>query len=120
MESTDCKDAITGDALIARPLVADLDGTLIRSDLLVESTFKLLKRNILFVFLLPLWLLRERPDLKHDIVPVVDIDVEWRPDHEEFLYFLKAEYATGCQLVLATAFLRVVRRGYCAQSRHLP
>ncbi len=103
MESTDCKDAITGDALIARPLVADLDGTLIRSDLLVESTFKLLKRNILFVFLLPLWLLKGKAHLKHEIAARVDIDAEWLPYHEEFLDFLKAEYAAGRQLVLATA-----------------
>jgi len=51
----------------SRPLGVDLDGTLIRTDLLVESVFALLKCNLLFVFLLPLWLLKGRAHLKHEI-----------------------------------------------------
>jgi 4-hydroxybenzoate polyprenyltransferase/phosphoserine phosphatase len=103
MKSTDSKVAIAGDAPDSRPLVVDLDGTLIRSDLLVETTFALLKKNILFVFLLPLWLLRGKAHLKHEIAARVDIDAALLPHHEEFLNFLKAEHASGRQLVLATA-----------------
>ena len=38
-------------------LVVDLDGTLIRTDLLHESVFALLKRNVFYAFMLPIWLL---------------------------------------------------------------
>ncbi len=38
-------------------LCVDLDGTLLRSDLLYESLLTLLASNPLYVFLLPLWLL---------------------------------------------------------------
>ena len=38
------------------PLCVDLDGTLVRSDLLVESLVKLLRTRPLFVLQLPLWL----------------------------------------------------------------
>ena len=85
------------------PLCVDLDGTLIRTDLLVESGFALLKRNILFVFLLPLWLFRGKAHLKHEIARRVDIDVGLLPYHGEFLDYLKQEYATGRTLFLATA-----------------
>jgi hypothetical protein len=39
-------------------LVVDLDGTLIATDLLWESTFQLLKQNMLYIFLLPIWALK--------------------------------------------------------------
>jgi hypothetical protein len=43
-------------AALSRPLCVDLDGTLIRTDLAVEHLLQLLKRNPLYLFLLPLWL----------------------------------------------------------------
>lgn len=103
MVLTDSKQIIQADAPETRPLVVDLDGTLIRSDLLMESTFALLKQNILFVFLLPLWLLKGKARLKHEIAARVDIDAELLPYHEEFIDFLKAEHSAGRRLVLATA-----------------
>jgi 4-hydroxybenzoate polyprenyltransferase/phosphoserine phosphatase len=103
MESTDRKDASAEDAVHLRPLVVDLDGTLIRTDLLVESVFALLKRNVLFVFLLPLWLIKGKAHLKHEIAQRIDIDAGLLPYHEELLAHLKAEHAAGRRLVLATA-----------------
>lgn len=38
----------------SRPLCVDLDGTLVRTDLLAESIFALLKLNVLYLFLLPI------------------------------------------------------------------
>lgn len=87
----------------ARPLVVDLDGTLVRTDLLVESVFALLKRNILFVFLLPLWLLKGKAQLKHESATRVDIDADFLPYNTEFLEYLRGEYANGRRLILATA-----------------
>ncbi|MEM9315476.1 MAG: haloacid dehalogenase-like hydrolase, partial [Pseudomonadota bacterium] len=85
------------------PLVVDLDGTLIQSDLLVESVFALLKKNILYLFLLPLWLLRGKASLKREIAHRVAIDPALLPYQPEFLSFLQAEHASGRRLVLATA-----------------
>jgi len=86
-----------------RPLVVDLDGTLIRTDLLVESVFALLRHNIFFMFLLPMWLFRGKAHLKHQIASRVDMDARLLPYHDEFLDYLKAEHATGRSLMLATA-----------------
>jgi len=86
-----------------RPLVVDLDGTLVRTDLLVESVFALLRRNLLFVFLLPLWLIRGKAHFKHEIARRVDFDARLLPYQEQFLGFLRSERAAGRRLALATA-----------------
>ncbi|NNJ97731.1 MAG: UbiA family prenyltransferase [Gammaproteobacteria bacterium] len=87
----------------SRPLCVDLDGTLIRTDLLAESVFALLKRNILFVFMFPLWLFKGKARLKHEIAARVDIDVGLLPYHSEFLDYLKEQHNNGRRLILATA-----------------
>lgn len=87
----------------SRPLGVDLDGTLIRTDLLVESVFALLKRNVLFVFLLPLWLLKGRAHLKYQIAARVAMNAGSLPYQGDFLAYLKQEYADGRRLILATA-----------------
>lgn len=103
MKTTDRKDATAEDAANLPPLVVDLDGTLIRTDLLVESVFALLKRNVLFVFLLPLWLLKGKAHVKHEIAKRVHIDAGLLPYHEGLLDYLKAAHAADRRLVLATA-----------------
>jgi hypothetical protein len=45
---------------ILPPMCVDLDGTLIRSDLLLESLLRLIARNPLYLFMVPLWLVRGR------------------------------------------------------------
>jgi 4-hydroxybenzoate polyprenyltransferase len=85
------------------PLYVDVDGTLLRTDLLAESFFALVKRNILYLFLIPFWLLRGRAWLKQQIAERVDIDVEVLPYHTEFLDYLRNESGRGRELYLATA-----------------
>lgn len=57
-----------------QPLCIDLDGTLIRSDLLFESALALLHRNPLYLFVFPLWLRGGRARLKQEIARRVSID----------------------------------------------
>lgn len=86
-----------------RPLCVDLDGTLVRTDLLIESVFALLKQNILFLILLPLWLLKGKHHLKQQIADRVELDVGLLPYHEPFVDYLKQQRAAGRRLILATA-----------------
>lgn len=60
-------------------LCIDLDGTLVKTDLLYESLLALLSRNPLYVFLLPFWLLRGKASLKHEIARRVELDVTTLP-----------------------------------------
>lgn len=60
----------------------DLDGTLLKTDLLYESLLALLSRNPLYLFLLPVWLLRGKAALKHEIASRVVLTAETLPyDH---------------------------------------
>ncbi|MFM8333617.1 MAG: UbiA family prenyltransferase, partial [Candidatus Methylumidiphilus sp.] len=85
------------------PLAVDLDGTLIKTDILVESFILLVKRHFWKAFLIPLWLTRGKAYLKEQIALCVDIDAKHLPYHAEFLGFLVAEHEKGRKLVLATA-----------------
>jgi 4-hydroxybenzoate polyprenyltransferase len=91
------------DDIPSRPLCVDLDGTLLRTDLLLESAFALLKQNILFLFLLPVWLFKGKAYLKQQIANRVDIDASLLPYNIAFLAYLRQEHAQGRQLILATA-----------------
>ena len=85
------------------PLCVDLDGTLIRTDLLWESLLALLKQRPLSIFQLPFWLLKGRAYFKHQIASRVTLDVALLPYHQELVEFLSAERRDGRELTLATA-----------------
>jgi 4-hydroxybenzoate polyprenyltransferase len=88
----------------SKPLVVDLDGTLIRSDVLVESGFAF-TRSAPHRFYEPLlWLAREgKPGLKSRLAAATDLDVTILPYDTAVIEWLKGERAAGRTLVLATA-----------------
>jgi hypothetical protein len=85
------------------PLYVDVDGTLLRTDLLLESVFSLLCQNPSCVLRLPLWLLKGKAYLKHQVANRVRIDPDSLPYREDLLAFLRAESARGRKIFLATA-----------------
>ncbi len=91
------------DIVETRVLCVDLDGTLLRSDILVEAAFELIRRNVFYLLLMPFWLLHGKARLKSEIADRVEIDPRTLPYHEGFLAHLRAEKAAGRTLVLATA-----------------
>jgi 4-hydroxybenzoate polyprenyltransferase/phosphoserine phosphatase len=86
-----------------RPLCVDLDGTLIRSDTLIECLLRLVKSRPREALRIPGWLLRGRAHLKRQIASRVALDVTTLPYHGPFLEFLRAERASGRRLVLVSA-----------------
>ncbi len=86
-----------------RPLCVDLDGTLVNSDILFESLFALIKLNPLWIFFLPVWLIRGKARLKAEIAARVDIDATTLPYNTKLLAHLNQEKAAGRSLVLVTA-----------------
>lgn len=86
------------------PLCVDLDGTLVKSDMLLESLVAALKRSPLLVFALPFWLARGRAALKRELAQrATDIDVAVLPYDEAVLQRLREAKAQGRPVVLATA-----------------
>ena len=71
------------------PLCVDLDGTLVHTDLLHESTLALLRRNPLYLLMLPLWLLRGKAYLKHEIALRAQPDVALLPYDARVLDLLR-------------------------------
>jgi 4-hydroxybenzoate polyprenyltransferase len=85
------------------PLVVDLDGTLIKTDLLVESVCSLLRQEPLALVALPIWLLRGRAALKRAIAERVQLEPALLPYRAELLDYLRAEHGKGRSIILATA-----------------
>ena len=85
------------------PLVVDLDGTLVRTDLLHETLAGALQRSPWLVFVLPLWLARGRAAFKRELAMCASISPGALPYREEVVALLRRERAAGRRLVLATA-----------------
>ena len=85
------------------PLCVDLDGTLIKTDLLWESLARLLRRNPFQLLPVLFWWARGRAFLKRQLVRRVTIDPAALPYHEPFLAFLREQKAAGRKLILVTA-----------------
>lgn len=84
-----------------RALCVDLDGTLLRSDILYESLLALLASNPLYAFLLPFWLLRGKAALKRELASRVQLPAETLPYDERVLDILRT--TTQRPRVLCTA-----------------
>ncbi len=86
------------------PLVVDLDGTLIKTDLLVEGALVLLRQRPLAAFDMLSWLATGgKAQLKAEVARRALIDPATLPYNEAFIAFLKERKAAGQPLVLATA-----------------
>ncbi len=85
------------------PLCVDLDGTLVKTDTLLESILILLKRQPLSLFAMLLWMLRGKSFFKQQIADRVDLPADTLPYHTDFLTHLQKEFSRGRKLVLVTA-----------------
>ncbi len=91
------------DASGAPPLVVDLDGTLVRTDLLVETAVLALRYNPLSAFQMVSWLAQGRARLKAELARRADLDPAHLPYRRPVLEYLQDERARGRRLLLATA-----------------
>ena len=85
------------------PLVVDLDGTLLRTDLLVESALAAVRAAPLDALRMPGWLAHGRARLKHELAARGRVDPGALPHDELVLAHLQRERAAGRRLYLATA-----------------
>jgi 4-hydroxybenzoate polyprenyltransferase/phosphoserine phosphatase len=91
------------EAAAERPLVVDLDGTLIRTDLLVESWFALLSAKPWRLPAAVAALARGRAAFKAALAAEVTLDIARLPFNEELLALLRAEHTRGRRIYLASA-----------------
>lgn len=88
--------------MTAGPICVDMDGTLVRTDTLLEGVLALLRAHPHFLFLLPLWLLKGKAHLKAQVASRAALSGDCLPYNSELLAYLQSRRAEGRQLVLAT------------------
>lgn len=87
----------------APPLVIDLDGTLLRSDLLIESGFAFIKDNPSRMLTPFRWLLKGKAFLKGQLAESTPLDVTVLPYDPQVIALVEQERAKGRKIILATA-----------------
>ncbi|MBY4889241.1 UbiA family prenyltransferase [Pantoea sp. DY-15] len=85
------------------PLCIDLDGTLVRTDTLVETAVLLVKKNPFYVFSILLWLLKGKTVLKYEIASRVKLNASTLPYNEKVIDYAITEKSKGRELWLVTA-----------------
>lgn len=85
------------------PLCVDLDGTLVRSDTLMESVAALLKARPWLAAALPFWLAGGRAAFKRRVDREARLDVALLPYDAELVRSLEERRGEGRRIVLATA-----------------
>jgi 4-hydroxybenzoate polyprenyltransferase len=86
-----------------RPLIVDLDGTLIRSDLLIESAFACFAMNPFAAYKVLLALARGKASLKSHIAELVRIDAGTLPYDQAVLARIEEARENGRPVYLASA-----------------
>ncbi len=85
------------------PIVVDLDGTLIKTDILWESLLLLAKQKPLKFVMFPFWLLGGKSFLKKRLADYIMPDVSALPYFDELIAFLRKSKKEGKKLIIASA-----------------
>ena len=94
-----------------KPLCVDLDGTLVKSDTLIDSLLVLARTHPLILFRLPAQVLRGKAAFKSFVTENVTLDVAHLPYNRKLLQFLQQEHTRGREIYLATgADIRLAQR----------
>lgn len=85
-----------------RPLCVDLDGTLVKSDTLVDSLLLLVRTHPLRSLRAPLWLSGGKAALKARVSSQVQLNAAHLPYNRKLLEYLEVQHAEGRRLYLTT------------------
>lgn len=85
-----------------KPLCVDLDGTLVKSDTLIDSLLVLARTHPHLLLRLPTQVLRGKAAFKAFVTENVSLDVAYLPYNRKLLQFLQTEHAQGREIFLAT------------------
>lgn len=85
------------------PLCVDLDGTLVKSDTLIDSVLYLARHQPRELLRIPGWIAQGKAAFKHRVTSAVRLEVETLPYNRELLGYLQEQHVGGRPLYLATA-----------------
>ena len=85
------------------PLCVDLDGTLAKTDLLLETIVNAIRKNWFRLFLIPAWFFPGKAAAKSRLAAIGSIDPSTVPYNDNLIAYLRREHDNGRKIVLATA-----------------
>jgi 4-hydroxybenzoate polyprenyltransferase len=84
-------------------LCVDLDGTLVKSDTLLDSLLALARQHPAMLAHVPGWIAEGKAAFKQHVTAAVQLDVEHLPYNRPLLEYLRAQHGEGRAIYLATA-----------------
>ena len=84
------------------PLCVDLDGTLVKSDTLVDTVIVLARQSPRSLLSFPRWIVAGKASFKQKVSALAAIDVVHLPYNKPLLEYLRQEHAGGREIYLAT------------------
>lgn len=98
--TTTIAEAETSEA--ARPLCIDLDGTLVKSDTLLDGLCLLARTHPWELLRVPIWLSAGKANLKREVAKGAPLDAPRLPYNLELLRYLQGQHRDGRAIYLAT------------------
>ena len=84
-------------------LCVDLDGTLVKSDTLLDTVLVVARQKPLELLHIPGWIAQGRAAFKRHLTELVALDVDYLPYNLPLLEYLRQQYGEGREIYLATA-----------------
>ena len=84
------------------PLCVDLDGTLVKSDTLLDTVIVLARQNPSSLLHFPKWVSQGKAFFKQKVSSLASIDVVHLPYNQPLLEYLRQQHAEGREIYLAT------------------
>ncbi len=84
------------------PLCVDLDGTLVKSDTLMDTVIVLARQNPGSLLEFPGWIRQGKAAFKRKVTSLAAIDVVHLPYNQPLLQYLRQEHAAGREIYLTT------------------
>ena len=94
--------SVTAEGAASEPLCVDLDGTLVKSDTLLDSVIVLARQSPGSLLRFPTWILQGKAAFKHNVSSFVALDVVQLPYNQPLLQYLRQQHAVGREIYLAT------------------
>lgn len=88
---------------VGTPICVDLDGTLVKSDTLLDTVLVLARQHPADVIRIPGWIAQGKAAFKRHLTERVKLDVEHLPYNRTLLEWLRVQHGAGHALYLATA-----------------
>jgi hypothetical protein len=84
-------------------LCVDLDGTLVKSDTLLDTVLVVARQRPLDLLQVPGWIAQGKAAFKRHLTSAVSLDVEHLPYNRPLLEYLRVQHGEGRAIYLATA-----------------